>query len=160
MVKRYDAERVELAAGNWLLFNVTETLMGELPAAVANSRCPPNYPAQNRTFFVETGNSVFYALPRYIRLTEESGFSAIRQRMALYQTLVTPILILAMILLGASFTLRISHRGGIGYLIAAGVLTGFLFHFVSDIVAAMGMAARIPAWLLPCRHRVRFCYWR
>ncbi|MCX8505592.1 MAG: LptF/LptG family permease, partial [Alphaproteobacteria bacterium] len=43
MEKRYDAERVELVVGNWQLFNVTETLMGELPVPVANFSLPTEF---------------------------------------------------------------------------------------------------------------------
>ena len=37
-----------------------------------------------------------------------------------------------------------SSRGGTGLLIATGVLTGFVFYFLSDVVLALGLSGKIP----------------
>ncbi|MDI9349396.1 MAG: LPS export ABC transporter permease LptG [Candidatus Symbiobacter sp.] len=148
LVSRYDADQVVLLAGRWALSKVSQTLLGELPVPVADLTLPTEFtPRKIELSLSQPETLSFYALPRYIKLTEDAGFSALRQRLAYYQYWVTPALLMAMILLGASFALRITVRGGIGFLVAAGILAGFLFHFITDIVSAMGMAARIPTWL-------------
>ena len=50
----------------------------------------------------------------------------------------------AMVLIGATFSLRLIRRGGTAYVIAAGVFTGFLLYFFSDVVFALGRSDNIP----------------
>jgi len=58
--------------------------------------------------------------------------------------LSTPLLLAAMILLAATFSLRLTRSGHTGLLLGAGVLTGFLLYFVSDVVHAFGIAGNLP----------------
>ena len=52
-----------------------------------------------------------------------------------------------MTLIAATFTLRHVRRGGTTYIIAGGVLTGFVFYFFSDLVFALGLSDSIPVTL-------------
>jgi lipopolysaccharide export system permease protein len=52
-----------------------------------------------------------------------------------------------MVLLSATFSLRLTRSGYTGWLIAAGVAAAFLLYFVSDIVVAMGLAGKLPVAL-------------
>ena len=56
-----------------------------------------------------------------------------------------------MILLAASFSLRPQRRGRVGLVLLGGVMTGFLFYFVSNFVFTLGLSGKIPvilaAWL-------------
>ena len=61
--------------------------------------------------------------------------------------MASPLLMCAMILIAATFTLRHSRRGGATYVIAGGVLTGFILYFFSDIVFALGQTDSIPVVL-------------
>jgi lipopolysaccharide export system permease protein len=49
-----------------------------------------------------------------------------------------------MVLLAATFSLRLTRRGHTGWLVAAGVLTGFLLYFLSDVVHAFALAGNLP----------------
>ena len=53
----------------------------------------------------------------------------------------------AMVLIGAAFTLRHSRRGATSYVIGSGVLTGFALYFFSDVVFALGLSDSIPVTL-------------
>ncbi|HUN53254.1 MAG TPA: LptF/LptG family permease, partial [Candidatus Sulfotelmatobacter sp.] len=50
-----------------------------------------------------------------------------------------------------TFSLRLTRRGGTGYLLAGGATVGFLLYFVSDIAFAFGTNGTIPvpmaAWI-------------
>ena len=89
----------------------------------------------------------FWSLPGFIKTLEKAGFSAVRHRLYLHTLLAAPILMCAMVLIAATFTLRHSRRGGTTFVIAGGVLTGFVLYFFSDIVFALGLSDSIPVVL-------------
>ncbi len=89
----------------------------------------------------------FWALPAFISTLENAGFSAIRHRLYWHTLLATPFLMCAMVLIAATFTLRPSRRGATSFVIAGGVLTGFVLYFFSDVVFALGLSDSIPVTL-------------
>ncbi len=89
----------------------------------------------------------FWQLPGFIRTLEAAGFSAVGHRLHLQTMLAAPLLMVAMVFIGAPLSLRHSRRGGTAYIIAGGVLTGFMLHFLSDLVFAFGLSDRIPVVL-------------
>jgi lipopolysaccharide export system permease protein len=89
----------------------------------------------------------FWELPGFIALLEQSGFTAQRHRLHFNVLLARPFLFCAMVLVAATFSLRMQRRGGAGMLIVSGVLAGFLLYFLSDIVFALGLSAKIPVLL-------------
>ena len=89
----------------------------------------------------------FWALPDFISTLEKAGFSAVRHRLYWNSLLAAPLMICAMILIAATFTLRHSRRTGSTYVIAGGILTGFIVYFFQDIVFALGLSNSIPVTL-------------
>jgi lipopolysaccharide export system permease protein len=61
--------------------------------------------------------------------------------------LAAPLMMVAMVFIAAPLSLRHGRRGGAIYIIAGGVLTGFVLHFMSDLVSAFGLSDRIPVVL-------------
>lgn len=89
----------------------------------------------------------FWDLPRFIETLETAGFSAVRHRLYWHTLLSSPLLMCAMVLIAATFTLRQTRRGGTTFVIAGGVLTGFVLYFFSDVVFALGLSDSIPVLL-------------
>ena len=89
----------------------------------------------------------FWDLPEFIELLENAGFSATQHKLQFHRLLATPLLLAALVLLAASFSLRSQRRGRVGLVILGGVLTGFLLYFVSNIVFALGLSGGIPVIL-------------
>ena len=89
----------------------------------------------------------FWDLPGFINTLESAGFSALRHRLHWHGLLAAPLLMVAMVLIGAAFTLRHSRRGATSYVIGGGVLTGFALYFFSDVVFALGLSDSIPVTL-------------
>ena len=89
----------------------------------------------------------FWALPRFISVLEAAGFSGLRHRLYWHSQLAVPVLLSAMVLLAATFSLRPMRRGGTGLAVVCGVATGFLLYFLSDVVSALGASARVPVAL-------------
>jgi len=86
-------------------------------------------------------------LPAFIDLLEQSGFSAQRHRLYFNVLLARPFLLCAMVLVAATFSLRMQRRGGATTMIVGGVISGFILYFLSDIVVALGLSARLPVML-------------
>jgi len=89
----------------------------------------------------------FWDLPEFIATLEKAGFSAVRHRLYWHSLLAGPLMIVAMILIAATFTLRHTRRGGTTFIIAGGILTGFVVYFFQDIVFALGLSNSIPVTL-------------
>ncbi len=89
----------------------------------------------------------FWSLPSFVSQLEEAGFSAVRHRLYLHSLLSAPLLMCAMVLISATFTLRHGRRGSTVFVITGGVLTGFVLYFFTDIVFALGQTDTIPVIL-------------
>jgi lipopolysaccharide export system permease protein len=89
----------------------------------------------------------FWTLPGFISLLEQSGFSAQRHRLQFNILLARPFLFCAMVLVAATFSLRMQRRGGATLMIVGGVAAGFILYFVSNIVFALGLSAKLPVLL-------------
>ncbi|MSO77078.1 MAG: LPS export ABC transporter permease LptG [Alphaproteobacteria bacterium] len=86
-------------------------------------------------------------LYRFIGVLETAGFPALKHRQYFHALLAGPLLLCAMVLIAATFSLRPSRRGGVGYMVIGGVVAGFLFYIMSDFVSALGLSGYIPAVL-------------
>ncbi len=146
--ERIDAEYARLEDGFWLIRD----------AWVHNPEKPSQFRKEYwlptdltlssiQDSFAPPETMSFWALPRFIETLENAGFSALRHRLYWLTLLATPLLMLAMVLIAATFTLRHSRRGGTSFVIASGVLTGFVFYFFSDVVFALGLSDSIPVTL-------------
>ena len=62
--------------------------------------------------------------------------------------LASPFLLVAMVLVAALFALKPNMRqGGVMFMIVAGITTGFVVYFSSQVVYAFGINGYIPVWL-------------
>jgi len=86
----------------------------------------------------------FWALPRFIGVLEKAGFSGLRHRLYWNAQLAEPFLLCAMVLVAAAFSMSPMRGGGTGWLVAGGVGAGLILYFLSDVVFALGVSARIP----------------
>jgi len=89
----------------------------------------------------------FWKLPGFIALLEESGFSSSRHRLHWLRLLAQPVVFVAMVLIGAAFSMRHVRFGGLGYMGLGSVIAGFGYFFLSDIAAALGASGSVPVML-------------
>ena len=89
----------------------------------------------------------FWRLPEVIKLTEAVGFTAVRYRIHWNALLASPLLFCAMMLLAATFTLRMPRRGGTMRLITAGILAGFVVELLKYIMVTLGNFGQVPVLL-------------
>lgn len=143
-----DAPTAALEDGTWRFDNAVKAIAGQPPIPVGEVRLPTDLTQHKiQESFARPETMSFWALPGFISVLQKAGFSALRHRLYFQSQLAVPLLLSAMILIGATFSLRPARRGGVGQMIAGGIAAGFLFYFASDLVYALGLSARIPVLL-------------
>lgn len=147
-VGRIDAARAELEPGRWVLSEAWQTRPDrraefadriEITSKLTREKILDSFAAPETISF--------WSLPGFIALLTEAGFSAVRHKLQYHRLLATPVLLVAMVLLAATFSLRPQRRGRVALVILSGVLAGFLLYFLSNFVFALGLSARIPVIL-------------
>ncbi|MBI3708086.1 MAG: LPS export ABC transporter permease LptG [Proteobacteria bacterium] len=145
---RVDAAVARLEPGHWRLTDAWIT-SPDRPARFEKEYLLPTEMTIERIqdSFASPDSISFWELPAFIRILETAGFSALRHRLHWHQLLAGPLLLFAMVLIAATFSLRPPRRGGASYQVVAGIGAGFLLYFVSNLVLALGQSATIPVAL-------------
>jgi lipopolysaccharide export system permease protein len=144
-VNRIDAASARLVPGAWILKDAFIS-SPERPAQFEPIyRLPTDMTLERiQESFASPETISFWELPAFIRVLESAGFSALRHRLYWHRLLAGPLLLFAMVLLAATFSLRPPRRGGTMILVVSGITAGFLLYFVSNLVAALGQNQSIP----------------
>ena len=94
-----------------------------------------------------------WELPAFIARLERAGFAASAHRVWYNMELSTPVLLVAMVLIGAGFTMRHARFGRTGVMVLSALLVGFTLYFVRNFAAILGENGQIPvlvaAWAPP-----------
>lgn len=147
-LRRADAASARLEPGRWRLNDVWLTEPQHKPRHVDVYEVPTNLTLSRiQESFSPPETVSFWQLPRFIRILEAAGFSSIRHRLRFNSLLAEPLLLCAMALIAAVFSLRHNRRTGGLIAVAGGIGTGFILYFLSDVVQALGLSASIPVVL-------------
>ena len=145
---RVEAQSAQLDDGYWVVKDGKRWENSDQPEAVPELRLPTKFPTHRIEESLASPDTMsFWALPSFISLLEQSGFSAQRHRLQFNILLARPFLFCAMVLVAATFSLRMQRRGGATLMIVGGVGAGFMLYFVSNIVFALGLSAKLPVLL-------------
>jgi lipopolysaccharide export system permease protein len=145
---RIDAKEARLEPGRWRVYDGLRWRADGSADPFAETLVPTQLTVEKiRDSFGTPETMSFWKLPGFIQLLEASGFSTQRHRLRLNALLAKPFLLCAMVLIAATFSMRLQRRGGATLMIMMGVASGFLLYFLSDIVYALGLSARIPVEL-------------
>lgn len=146
--ERLDADRAVLEDGNLHLFRVTRSVPGHPPEGLPEVKLPTTLTLNHiQDSFASPETMSFWRLPSFIEMLENAGFSALRHRIYWHSLLASPFLMAGTVLVAAVFSLRLPRRGKIGLLVVAGIVSGFLLHFFTDIIFALGAAGTLPIML-------------
>jgi lipopolysaccharide export system permease protein len=145
---RIDAREARLEPGVWRLNDGWRSRKDGSSEPFATMQVQTDLTAQKiRDSFGSPETMSFWKLPSFIRLLEEAGFSTQRHRLHYNALLARPFLLSAMVLIAATFSLRMQRRGGATLMVVSGVAAGFILYFLSDVVFALGLSATIPVGL-------------
>jgi lipopolysaccharide export system permease protein len=145
---RIDAPEAVLTQGAWTMKDAVLSTPNELPEQQLTYTMPTQLTLnQIQDSFAAPETFSFWALPSFISLLEKSGFSAMRHKLHYHSLMALPALLAGMLLLAAVFSLRQARRGKTGVLIVAGVASGFLLYFATNLIYALGAAGNLPVVL-------------
>ena len=88
-----------------------------------------------------------WELPGFIRQLEAAGFSARVHRTFFHMELALPLLLAAMVLVGAGFTMRHTRFGRTGMMVLMALGMGFTLYFIRNFAAILGENGQIPVLL-------------
>jgi len=88
-----------------------------------------------------------WELPGFISRLEDAGFSARVHRTFFHMELALPILMAAMVLVGAAFTMRHTRFGRTGIMVLAALGMGFTLYFIRNFAAILGENGQIPVMM-------------
>ena len=151
-VGRIDAERARLVAGRWEFDNAWITGPDRAGQFIERHAMSTDLTPQTiQDSFSSPETVSFWQLPQFINVTEATGFSARPHILRFQALLAEPVLIVAMVLIAAVFSLRQTRRGGTILMVSAGVVTGVGLFFFTSVVHALGLGDSIPiafaAWM-------------
>ena len=156
---RIDATAARLEPGRWVLANATRwelqpDMSFQRTALGAELRLPTALTsAQILDSFSPPEMIPFWDLPRFIAQIEDAGFSGLRHRLHLESELAKPVLVAAMVLIGAAFSLRPQRFGQTGIMLLLAILAGFSLFFIRDFAQSLGASGDVPlrvaAWTPP-----------
>ena len=159
-VRRIEAESALLMNGEWELrtakvWPLVAGLNPEGDSALHEVLLIPSSLTQERireSLDRPPGLSI-WDMPETIRELASAGFSTRRFEVWYQVELARPLFLVAMVLVGAAFTMRHSRFGGTGIAVLTSVLLGFTLYFVRNFAQILGENGQIPvalaAWAPP-----------
>ena len=158
---RIEAESARLVTGAWSITNAkewrfdTDALIPEVDSfETANMSLASNLTRSQILDSFGTPSAIpIWELPGFIARLEAAGFSARSHRTFFHMELAMPLLLAAMVLVGAGFTMRHTHMGRTGLMVLMALGMGFLLYFIRNFAAILGENGQIPvimaAWFPP-----------
>lgn len=144
-LERLDAESAELVPGAWRLLDVWVSKPGGAPQRLEQVDIPTEMTRDRlNDNFAPPETISFWQIPGYAEVLESAGFPSERLKLQFNRLLAMPLLFAAMVIIAATFALRPPRRGGVTFVLALGVVVGFLLYFLSNFLFALGLSGKLP----------------
>jgi lipopolysaccharide export system permease protein len=151
--ERVEAARALLGNGRWELANVRVISTLDEPKAYESSVLATNLELEQiRRSFTPAEQVSYWDLPDVILRTERAGLDATRYRLQQAALTARPLLMVAMILVAATVSLRFFRFGGVARMVLGGVVAGFVLYVATELaedLGANGIIAPVTAAWLP-----------
>ncbi|MBB5372767.1 LPS export ABC transporter permease LptG [Acidocella aromatica] len=148
LLARIEAAHATLDAGNWMLSDASVLAPDNAPQHADTLAFPTDLTVHRvQESFASPDSLSFWALPGFIRLLKQSGFSATQHELAFQALAALPLLCATMALVAAGFSMRTSRRGGALSMLVSGVASGFTLFMVSEVANQFGTSGAVPVVL-------------
>jgi len=142
---RIDASSASLGNGIWTLHHAWVSSKDGGPRSYSSYSLPTTLtPARIEESFASPDTLSFWSLPGFISAARQAGFSATKYLLYFYSLLMLPAMFAAMVLMAASFSLRLARLGGLGRVVLLAALSGFGVYFFGNVATALGETAILP----------------
>lgn len=152
--RRIEASSAQLVVGAWELSDAkvwpldSGRVAEQWSTTHKNLRIPSTLTAdQIRDSFGVPSSIPIWELPAFIKRLEIAGFSATRHEVWFQMELALPAFLLAMVLIGAGFTMRHQRGGRTGVMVLSAILICFALFFLRNFAQILGENGQIPAIL-------------
>ena len=139
--ERIDGARARLQDGFWEVLDCWVARPGQAPRRYARYLVSTHLtPDRVQDALGSAISMSIWDLPDQIETAEKSGLSAAAYRVQLELLLSRPLLLMAMVLLGATVSLRSFRSGGVQTMVIAGMVGGIGFFLLAELSRQMGVA--------------------
>ena len=151
--KGHFAARIEAATadhepGRWRLGDVVVHRPGVAPQRLEHHEISTRLAAaQIGESLTEPDTVSFWALPSFIETARAAGLPAFQFELQYQLLLARPLLLVAMVLIAATVSLRVFRFGNIGRMILGGVTAGFVLYVAQEVARGMGGVGIVPPFL-------------
>jgi lipopolysaccharide export system permease protein len=151
-MERVDAASAELREGYWELTDAWVTRTGRQPERFGTYMVSTYLtPERVQDALGSVISQSMWELPGLIEAAEKAGLSASRYRIQYEMLISRPLLLLMMVLLGATVSLRSFRSGRVQTMVVTGMLGGFGFFLLAEVSRQVGVAGlvspRIAIWV-------------
>ena len=150
---RIEAETADLTPGAWQLSKAKRwEFSSENPERTSSEHSTLELPSnltedQIRDSFGTPATIPIWELSQFISQLERAGFSARSHKVWFQMELALPFTLVAMMLIGASFTMRHTRFGSTGIMVLLALGMGFAVYFIRNFAQILGENWQIPAFL-------------
>lgn len=156
---RIEAADAALSGGSWIARDAKEWILDQPNPEAGATQSAEMVLATDLTAdeirdgFGTPENVGFWDLPAYIDALEKAGFSARSHAVWFQMELAQPLLLAAMVLIGAGFSMRHARFGNTGVLVLMALVSGIAVFFVRNFAQVLGESGQVPvvlaAWIPP-----------
>ncbi len=145
-VERIDAASGDLRDGYWELHDVKVATPGfETLSASTYLLATALDRREVAQAFAAPDTVSFWSLPGLADQTARAGLDPTAYRLKFQELLARPVLLAAMVLVAACFSLRFFRMGGVEVMVAGGVAAGFVLYVATKVINDLGEAGFISA---------------
>lgn len=143
--ERIEASRAVLEDGFWRLEDaVVYRASGEWERHDVYRLSTFLNPTEVREVLARPDAVAFWQLPGLIALAEHAGLPAFRYRLQFQILMARPLLLVSMVLIAATVSLRPARFGGVTRMVARGVAAGFMLYVATELARDLGGAGIVP----------------
>ncbi len=137
--EKIEAREATFKGGQWRLTDTIVTSTGQAPAVRPLYTLDTYLSAEElrRTLTRPDALSI-WSLPSFINTAARTGLNTDRFRLAFHALLARPLLLVAMVMIAATVSLRLFRQGGTGQLVLTGIAAGFLLYVLTKIISDLG----------------------
>ncbi len=139
--ERVDAKKAVLQNGRWLLTEAWVSSVGRESVFYKNFVVSTKLtPTRVKDAFGSANSISFWELPRFIDVAESAGLSATMFKVQYQLLLSRPLVLISMVLLAATCSLKGFRFGNIQQMVISGLAAGFFYFMAAEVSRNMGMA--------------------
>ncbi len=144
----YKAQDGFFKEGNLTLINVKKFLPGEEAKEIDKLDIRTELtPKQIQENIPIPDEIKFWKIPSFIKLLKQAGFSPLKHEYYYYNLIMSPLLNIALVLIGLVFSLSLPRKGRVGVSLLSSAITGVIVFFIVKVFNILALTSVLPVYL-------------